>query len=97
MTEDDFGVALRTTFSGADLTSGTDIFRFTFKKEMNGEPILIKDFSTFVDNAFDFVLSQENSAKFPVGSYVFSVDWIQNGSFKCTLVEKGIFKVGDEA
>lgn len=95
MTEEDFGVILPTTFGGATLTSN-DTFQFTFKKQRNGEAILTKTFSAIEDNQFDFVLSEADSALFPIGNYVYRVDWYQDGNFMCNIVECGNLRVGDK-
>ena len=97
MTENDFGVALPTEFEGATF-GATDTFKFTFKDSMNGETILEKTYtsSDVVQNKFSFVLSEADSEKFPVGTYLYSVDWYTAGVFNCCIVECGLLKVGDK-
>lgn len=96
MAEEDFGVVLPTTFDGATLTAN-DTLQFVFKKQKNGEEILTKTFSAIEDNQFNFVLTREDSALFPVGSYVFRVDWLQDGNFMCNIVECANLRIGDKA
>lgn len=96
MTEKDFGLVLPTTFSGTTLTAN-DTLLFTFKDKKNGETILTKSFTGIVDNTFDFVLTEADSDLLPVGSYVYSCDWYQDGAFMCNIVECGELKVGDKA
>lgn len=98
MTEEDFGVALPTEFTGATF-GASDTFKFTFKDKTNGETVLTKTYTSedVVENKFDFEFSEADSAKLPVGTYVYSVDWYTDGVFKCCIVECGILKVGDKA
>jgi len=98
MSEDDFGVGLETEFTGATF-GASDSFKFTFKNIKNGDTILEKVYTSadVVQNKFLFELSKAESALFPVGSYVYSVDWYTDGVFKCCLVECGLLKVGDKA
>jgi len=96
MAEGDFGLLLPATVEG--ITFGeNDSLKFTFKDTMNGETILEKDFSEAVDNTVQLVFTEEESELFPVGSYVYRLDWYQAGSFMCNIIEAANFKVVDKA
>lgn len=95
MTVGDYGVALPVTFDG--ITIGTqDMFKFTFKKHRNGEALLVKDVAA-VQSVVSLVLSASDSALFPVGEYVYSLDWYQNGAFLCNAIPIAAFKVVGKA
>ena len=95
MAEGDFGVALPGNLIGTTL-SAADTIRFTFKSQMNGSAILVKEY-TPVHNLVTREFTAEESALFPVGSYVLSVDWYQNGVFMNNIIPASIFKVVDKA
>lgn len=95
MVEGDYGVALPGNLIGTTL-SAADTIRFTFKSQMNGSVILVKEY-TPVHNLITLDFTAEESALFPVGSYVYSVDWYQNGVFMNNIVPASIFKVVDKA
>lgn len=96
MAEGDFGIILPVTVKGTTLASG-DSLRFTFKDKKNGTEILTKEYPNIEDNTVDLVLTETESLKLPVGKYVYSVDWYQEGNFMCNIVECGDLEVGDKA
>lgn len=93
MTEGDFGVALPVSVTGAAFTDG-DTIRFTFKQVANGAVILKKDFPAA--SPVSLVLTAQESAKFPVGTYVYSLDWYREGSYMCNIIPSAGFKVVDK-
>ena len=95
MTEKDFGIGLPVTVSGVTL-GNSDSLKFTFKDKMNGTTILEKEFNGIVNNTVSLVLSEGDSDKFPVGVYVYRLDWYQNGNFMCNLIESALLRVGDK-
>lgn len=97
MTEGDYGVALTVTISGATLGEH-DSLRFTFKKTRNAaEVILTKEYASITQNTVELSFTEAESALFHPGGYVFALDWYQDGSFMCNLVENGSLRVGDKA
>lgn len=96
MAEGDFGIQLPVTVNGTTLGNG-DALKFTFKTRKNGQTILEKNFSEIEQNTVNLELSEEESALFPVGFYVYSLDWYQNGIFMCNIVLCSPFKVVDKA
>lgn len=96
MSEGDYGIKLPVTVSGTTLTA-SDSLRFTFKDSRNGTVLLVKEFANIEDNTVDLEFTQEESALFGCGNYVYSLDWYQDGNFQCNIVEVGVFKVGDKA
>lgn len=95
MAEGDFGIALPALVVGAVLDA-SDTIRFSFKKAVNGNAILIKDY-TPIDNTVGLEFTEEESALFPVGQYAYSADIFNNGVFRCNLVPIGLFKVVEKA
>ncbi len=96
MAEGDYGISLPITVHGTEL-GGNDSLRVTIKTRKNGETILEKNFSDIEDNTVELELTQTESAKLPVGVYVYSLDWYQNGIFMCNIVLCSLFKVVDKA
>ena len=95
MAEGDYGLSLPITISGTTLST-SDTIMLTFKDKQNGSTILVKDL-TPTDNAVTLNLTEAESALFPVGVYVYALDWYQLGNFMCNIVPVGIFKVVDKA
>lgn len=96
MSEGDYGIKLPFSVSGTTLQAG-DSIRFTFKDKPNGATILEKEYTSFAQNAADLELTEAESALFPIGTYVYSLDWYQDGNFMCNIIPLGIFKVVDKA
>ena len=96
MTEGDFGIQLPVKISGATLAAG-DSVKLTFKAKQNGDELLVKDFDSITDNTVELELTEAESALFPVGSYVYSLDWYQDGNFMCCIIPSATMKVVDKA
>lgn len=96
MAEDDYGIALPITINGTTF-GAQDSIKLIFKDENNGTTILEKDFTNIADNTVNLTLTEEDTAKFPVGSYVYRLDWYQDGNFMCNIIESANFKVVDKA
>ena len=96
MTEGDYGIKLPVTISGTTLAAG-DSVKLTFKAKQNGDELLVKDFDSITDNTVDLKLTESEAALFPVGSYVYSLDWYQDGNFMCNIIPSAILKVVDKA
>lgn len=96
MAEGDFGIELPLTFSG--FTPGpNDSIKFVFKAAKNGEEILVKEISNIKQRKVALKFTESDSAKFPVGTYVYSMDWYRNGVFRCNIILSATFKVVDKA
>ena len=93
MTEGDYRIELPITVSGVTL-GASDSLKITIA---NGTPIIEKEFTDISQNTVNLVLTESESALLPVGTYVYSLDWYQNGSFLCNIVPFGLFEVGDKA
>lgn len=95
-TEEDYGVELPLELSGMTL-GAQDCIRITFKDKKNGDVILEKEFGDIVDNTVNLVFTEAESELFPVGTYVYSLDWYQSGNFMCNIIECANFRVVDKA
>ena len=96
MAEEDYGLKLPVTIEGTTLGEN-DSLRITIKKRVDGNVILVKDFSDIVENTVELEFTEEESALFSVGSYVYSLDWYQDGNFMCNIIPVGQFKVVNKA
>lgn len=95
MAEGDFGIALPARAIGITLTDA-DTVVFVFKNQMNGATVLEKE-AEISSNIVTITFTETESELFPVGQYVYRVDWYQNGLFMCNIIPAGIFKVVDKA
>lgn len=95
MCEGDYGLQLPITISGTEFTEN-DVIKIVFKAERNGEEILTKEY-TPQNGEVNLVLTEGESELFPVGAYVYSLDWYQSGNFMCNIIPLSAFKVVDKA
>lgn len=96
MAEGDYGIELQITAHGPTLTAN-DSVKFVFKQRKNGPTILEKEYTSIQNNVINLEFTKEDSEKFNVGSYVYRLDWYQDGEFMCNIVESACFKVVDKA
>lgn len=96
MAEGDYGIQLPVVVKGAELDNA-DSIKVTFKDVLNGTTILEKTYNGITDNTAPLELTEEESALFPVGQYVYAVDWYQDGNFLCNLIPLSSFWVVDKA
>ena len=96
MTEGDFGLRLPVTISGTQFAAN-DTVRIEIKDQMNGTVILEKEFTDIQHNTVTLELTEAESALFPVGQYVYNMDWYQSGAFMCNIIRAAVFKVVDKA
>lgn len=96
MCEGDFGIALPVTID--DVTfSAQDAVKFVVKDRTNGNTILEKEFTNIDRSTVNIELTSAETASLPAGSYVFSLDWYQNGHFMCNIIPIGGFRVVEKA
>lgn len=95
MTEGDYGIPLPMTIKGATISAQESV-KITFKKQKNGNAILVKEYS-FTNNTAWLEFTANESALFPVGQYYYTIDWYRNGVFLCNIVPVGSFNVGGKA
>lgn len=96
MTEGDFGIELPITMTGTTFAA-EDSVKLTIKDAINGNTLLEKDFSNIQNNTINFELTREESEQLPVGSYVYSLDWLQTGHFLCNIIPASAYKVVEKA
>lgn len=95
MAEGDYGIQLPVMVSGIEFT-GNDVLKFVFKDSKNGTIIIVKDYIP-LENAAQLEFTEAESALFPVGRYVYSLDWYQDGNFMCNIIPLASFEVVDKA
>ena len=96
MADEDYGLALPVTIEGTTLGEN-DSLRITIKKRVDGNVILTKEFSDIQENTVELVFTEAESAMLPVGGYVYSLDWYQDGTFMCNIILSGVLKVVNKA
>lgn len=95
MAENDYGLQLPITVNGIEFTVN-DVLKFVFKDSKNGTEILAKEY-TPIENTAQLEFTEVESALFPVGRYVYSLDWYQDGNFMCNIIPLASFEVVDKA
>ena len=95
MVEGDWGISLPVSVDGVEFAAN-DMLRFTFKDANNGNELLMKEYAP-VDGTVNLMFTEAESALFPVGSYVYSLDWYQEGAFLCNVTPTAALKVVDKA
>lgn len=94
MTEGDWGVKLPVTVSGVTFANN-DSVKIVIK---SGETTIIeKEYTNITQNTVNLELTEAESALLPVGSYVYRLDWYQDGAFMCNIIPISTFKVVDKA
>lgn len=96
MVEGDWGIQLPVTVSGTTLTA-SDELKLTIKTAINGDTIVSKTFTNIQQNTVNLELTEAESALLPVGTYVYLLDWYQDGAFMCNIIPSAQFKVVEKA
>ena len=96
MTEGDWGIQLPVTIDGTTLTANDEL-KLTIKTAINGDVVVEKTFSNISQNTVNLVFTAQESALFSVGTYVYALDWFQNGAFVCNIIPAAMFKVVEKA
>ena len=96
MTEGDWGIELPISIDGVTLTTSDEVM-VTIKTEKNGETVIVKNYANISDNTINLSLTEAESALLEVGTYVYSLDWYQDGAFLCNIIPAASFKVVDKA
>ena len=94
MTEGDWGVKLPVTVTGVTFTENDSV---RIKIQRDETTIIEKEYTNITQNTFDLEFTEAESALLPVGSYLYSLDWYQDGAFMCNIIPSGMFLVGDKA
>ena len=99
MIEGDFGIVLPIQLEVEDDETITDDDCFVVKifKEINTEPLLIKNYSNIQNNTIEFNLTKEESSLLNVDEYYYDLDWYQNNTFLCNVIAKQTFIVKEKA
>lgn len=96
MAEHDFGIKLPMLIKGVTF-AGTDSVQMAIKAKADAEPIITKTFGDVTENTVYIELTEAESELLPVGSYVYVLDWYQDGVFMCNIIPMAEFKVVNKA
>lgn len=96
MVEGDYGVSLPIHIGGATFAANDEV-KLVIKSALNSEAIVQKPFSNIQQNTVNLMLTEAESALLPVGNYVYSLDWYQNGAFMCNIIPWANFRVVEKA
>lgn len=96
MTEGDWGLLLPVTIAGVTLAAQDEV-KMTFKDSANGETLFEKTFANIVDNTVNLEITESETALLPVGTYVYCLDWYQDGAFMCNIIPSATLRVVDKA
>ena len=90
MAVDDFGVELPINFEDISF-SVNDKLNFVI---VSGDTeIISKTFENIQNNRIKLVITQEETARLPVGRYDYRLDWYQDDVFMDNLAPMGVFSV----
>lgn len=92
MTEGDYGVSIPIHFIDAEFESD-DSVKVTIM--VDSETKIEKTYTNIVDDTIDFSLTEAESNLLPVGFYLYSIEWYQDGVFKDCILEKSPFVVSE--
>ncbi len=96
MAEGDFGIKLPIKITG--MTFGaSDVVAVTFKKAVNGQEILTKVFTNIQGNTVNLEFTEQETALFPAGRYVYRMDAYQAGNYLNNIIPSASLKVVDVA
>lgn len=90
MTEGDYGVSLPIHFIDAGFETN-DSIKVTIM--VDSDTSIEKTYTDIVDDTIDFSLTQAETNQLPVGFYLYSIEWYQDGVFKDCILEKSPFVV----
>ena len=93
-TEGEWGVKLPVTVTGVTFAANDSV---RIKIQRDETTIIEKEYTNITNNTFDLEFTEAESALLPVGSYLYSLDWYQDGAFMCNIIPSGLFLVGDKA
>ena len=96
MVEGDYGIVLPIVVDGIEIDP-SDSIKFTVKDGRNGTEIFNKDFTGITDNVIPLSLTSTESGYLSAGKYVYNLDWYQNSTFLCNIVNCAMLKVVDKA
>lgn len=95
MCEGDWGIELPFKVLDTTLTAN-DSLKLTIKAVINGSVVLEKNYSNISNNTINVSLTEHESELFKVGTYIYALDWYQNGSFYCNLIPAAKWIVGEK-
>lgn len=95
MTEEDYGLYLPIRIIGATFESN-DKIKLYIKQKKDGESLIEKEFLNIADNTINFVLTEQESALLPKGTYIYVLDWYRDEEFLCNIVPSGVLEVEDK-
>lgn len=97
MVEGDYGIVLPIIITAESELTQDDKFSIKIYKEINGEPLISKEYSDIKNNTIEFKLTEEESLQLPVGQYYYDLDWYQDNSFLSNLLKMKKFIVEEKA
>lgn len=95
MAEGDWGIELPIGISGVTF-SASDALKLTVKSRKNGAVFLEKTYTDIENNTIRLTLTKAESEALGVGSYVYCLDWYQDGAFLCNIIPFADFGVVDK-
>ena len=96
MAEGDWGISIPLTINGVTFTEH-DEAKLTVKDAVNGNVLVDKTYTNISENTVNFMLTEAESELLPVGSYVYLLDWYQDGAFMCNIIPSATLRVVEKA
>ena len=95
MCEGDYGVAIPMKVRCVTLDA-LDSVKVTIKTGTNRATVLEKTYTNVSNNTVNFQLTAAETAKLPVGDYIYVLDWYRSGTFMYNLLPAAALKVVDK-
>ena len=96
MDEGDFGVEIDVAILGVSISSA-DTIRVTVRKEKNGDIVIEKEYTDIGDDdTIQLSWTEAETESLTPGTYVYTLDWYQNGVFMCCIVNNSKLQVRDK-
>ena len=96
MCEGDWGIQLPVKVDNITFAA-SDVLRFTFKDQKNGNLLLTKEYANIQQNTVNLEFTEAETSVFAVGTFVYALDWYQDGAFMCNIIPSALLKVVDKA
>lgn len=99
MTEGDFGIVLPISIvlENDETITSQDTFAIKIYKDTNKNRIISKEYTVDENGDINFELTQEETAKLPIGEYKYDLDWYDSNNFLVNLIGDEVFSVIEKA
>ena len=96
MDEGDYGVEVDVGILGVSISS-SDVIKIEVRHVKNGDIVLEKEYTNITsDDTIQLSWTEAETELLTPGTYVYNLDWYQNGVFMCCIVNNSKLQVRDK-